>query len=90
MNCECMNCIEISIEETTSIFASISINEEIDTDISVSYEASPKTQEGHATPTQEEQILTPDEGYYFSSVTVDPIPQNYGLITYNGYSIMVS
>ncbi len=44
-----------------------------------------------ATPTQSEQRITPDSGYVgLSSVTVNPIPSNYGLITYNGSKLTIS
>ena len=42
-------------------------------------------------PGAEEQIITADVGFGgLSSVTISPIPQNYGLITYNGSTITVS
>lgn len=41
--------------------------------------------------TQEEQILLPDSQYDgLSQVTVNPIPSNYGLITWNGSILTVS
>ena len=52
--------------------------------------ADAKTQEKTATPMAEQQIITPDEGYLLDSVTVAPIPSNYGLITYNGGILTVS
>lgn len=49
-----------------------------------------KTQTKEVTPTAEAQEITADAGYAgLSKVTVSAIPQNYGLITYNGY-ILVS
>lgn len=48
-------------------------------------------QEKEATPTQETQILLPDENFdALSKVTVNPIPSNYGLITWNGAYLTVS
>ena len=42
-------------------------------------------------PGAEEQTITADIGFGgLSSVTISPIPQNYGLITYNGSTITVS
>lgn len=42
-------------------------------------------------PSMEEQIIVPDAGYNaLSKVIVEKIPQNYGLITYNGSWITVS
>ena len=44
-----------------------------------------------ATPSREAQVILPDEGYAaLSAVTVDPIPSNYGLITWNGSTLTVS
>ena len=42
-------------------------------------------------PSAEEQTITADAGFGgLSSVKVGAIPQNYGLITYNGSTITVS
>lgn len=35
------------------------------------------TQSKEVTPTKQEQVITPDEGYELSQVTVEPIPDNY-------------
>ena len=42
------------------------------------------------TPTQETQTLATAGKLVGEDIVVNPIPQNYGLITYNGYSIKVS
>ena len=48
-------------------------------------------QEKVVVPEAEEQIITADVGFGgLSSVKVGAIPQNYGLITYDGSSITVS
>lgn len=48
-------------------------------------------QEKVVVPGAEEQIITADVGFCgLSSVKVGAIPQNYGLITYDGSSIIVS
>ena len=48
-------------------------------------------QEKVVVPGAEEQIITADVGFGgLSSVTISPIPQNYGLITYDGSTITVS
>lgn len=52
---------------------------------------SPTLQSKTATPTESSQTIAADSGYDgLSQVTVNPIPTNYGLITYNGSSLMVS
>ena len=48
-------------------------------------------QEKVVVPGAEEQTITADIGFGgLSSVTISPIPQNYGLITYDGSTITVS
>jgi hypothetical protein len=48
-------------------------------------------QDIEVTATQEVQQIEPDAGYTgFSRVVVNPIPQNYGLITWNGAVLTVS
>ncbi len=42
------------------------------------------------TPTQEQQVLETDDLRMLGNVVIEPIPQNYGLITYNGRIITVS
>lgn len=48
-------------------------------------------QDKSATPTQATQTITADAGYSgLGTVTVNPIPSNYGLITYDGSKLTVS
>lgn len=42
------------------------------------------------TPTRETQVLNTADKKLDENITVHPIPSNYGLITYNGFEIMVS
>ena len=42
------------------------------------------------TPKAEEQTLPTANRLLNKNIVVKPIPQNYGLITYNGYEITVS
>ena len=42
------------------------------------------------TPSSEEQVLETNGTYLTSDITVKPIPQNYGLITWDGSTITVS
>ena len=69
---------------TASLSAQSSLTAALSSDIYI------KTQAKTVTPTAEAQEITADDGYAgLSKVTVEAIPQNYGLITYNGY-ILVS
>ncbi len=44
-----------------------------------------------AVPSATQQIITADAGYDgLAEVTVSPIPNNYGLITWNGTTLTVS
>ena len=48
-------------------------------------------QDKSATPSAEEQTITADEGFGgLSSVTIAPIPNNYGLVTWNGVTLTIS
>lgn len=50
-----------------------------------------KLQSKTAVPSREEQVIRADDGYdALSKVVVEPIPKNYGLITYNGGVLTVS
>jgi len=42
------------------------------------------------TPTQETQILHTEQKSVLTDITVEPIPSNYGLITWNGSFLTVS
>lgn len=42
------------------------------------------------TPTQETQILLTKNKAMAEDVVINPIPSNYGLITYNGFGLTVS
>lgn len=48
-------------------------------------------EEMYAIPTSETQVIVCDPGYDgISKITIDPIPSNYGLVTYDGSIITVS
>lgn len=42
------------------------------------------------TPSQDTQILQTAETILLNNITVNPIPSNYGLITWNGSTLTVS
>ena len=42
------------------------------------------------TPSSTEQVLETDAFYMNGNITINPIPNNYGLITWNGSTLTVS
>ena len=42
------------------------------------------------TPSDTEQVLDTDSFYMNGNITINPIPNNYGLITWNGSTLTVS
>lgn len=58
--------------------------------ISMTTIISPEIETKIITPNATIQEVTPSEGKLLSKVTVGAIPNNYGLITYNGFEITVS
>lgn len=50
----------------------------------------PYTGTYHVVPSNEPVTLFTKDRSMLENVIVDPIPKNYGLITYNGFSITVS
>lgn len=52
----------------------------------------PPSYEGEyeVTPTQQTQTLETDSLYMRGNITINPIPSNYGLITWNGSTLTVS
>lgn len=42
------------------------------------------------TPSDTEQVLETDSLYMTGNITINPIPSNYGLITWNGVTLTVS
>ncbi len=42
------------------------------------------------TPSSEKQILQTADKHTMENIVVNPIPKNYGLITYNGYELTIS
>lgn len=87
-----MSCCRITlhIREPSPIRVRVSETKPITIHITQGGSAPAKTQSKEAIPSQEEQVITPDEGYLLDSVTVAPIPSCYGLITYNGGILTVS
>lgn len=53
-------------------------------------EGPPYTGSYEVTPSTEEQTLQTDGFLMHGNVTINPIPDNYGLITWDGSTLMVS
>lgn len=53
-------------------------------------DAQPYQGEYHITPDQDSHILNTNGKYLSRNVVIDPIPGNYGLITWNGVTLMIS
>ena len=50
-----------------------------------------RLQEKEITPGEEDMVITPDDGFTgISAITVRAVPNNYGLITWNGSFLTVS
>lgn len=52
--------------------------------------ADPYEGEYVVTPTRERQVLETKHLAMTENVVIEPIPQNYGLITYNGFELTIS
>ena len=52
----------------------------------------PPSYEGpyEVTPSSEEQVLNTDAFYMNGNITINPVPNNYGLITWDGSTLTVS
>ena len=60
-------------------------------DVTLTDVSTTSLQDKTVTPTQSTQTVSADAGYGgLGTVTVNPIPSNYGLITYNGSILTVS
>lgn len=75
--------MNIEIQKKVSIPMSVSTKY-------VTTEGIPYTGETTFTPSDEQQTVHTAGYYVQSNITINPIPSNYGLITYNGSVITVS
>ena len=78
--------IEVTAEFTKNI---ISVDAEIATTIKHS-ELPVYTGETEVTPSDETQILQTANTALYDNITINPIPSNYGLITWDGSTLTVS
>ena len=88
-----MNDIALHVENVTGVKLTVSEGETASLDIGGSfYAVGPPFYDGpyEVTPSEEEQVI-PIEGMRASQdVTINPIPSNYGLITWDGSRLRVS
>lgn len=85
-----MNSIDLYIEDIEAIDLYIEGIETIDLEIeSELYGVGKDSQEKEVTPSEEEQVVLPDDGFLMSKVTVDAIPPNYGRIAWDGTALKV-
>lgn len=85
--------IEMRVIEDETIKLDIADNETIKLDIAeIGYPVYPETYKGPytVTPSRNKQVLKTSGMMASGDVTVEPIPSNYGLITWNGAFITVS
>lgn len=75
-----------------TISGSLSGGQTISGNLTIPSAVLPPSYEGEyeVTPTQETQTLATDSLYMRGNITINPIPQNYGLITWNGSTLTVS
>ena len=88
-------CLEMTIDESPILIdIDIGENHAIEMGFSEPIMVRPEPiilQDKTVTPQADEFVVIADEEYTaLNSVTVAPIPSNYGLITYNGEYILVS
>lgn len=86
--------ITFTIESTPSLEVEFGADPTLDFAVdgfAVVYQALPEY-EGPmtVTPSAEEQVLDTDTKSVYGNIVIGPIPQNYGLITWNGSVLTVS
>lgn len=75
-----------------TITGALSAPQSIEGELTIPSAILPPSYEGpiEVTPSGEGQTLDTANLYMTDNITINPIPNNYGLITYNGSSITVS
>lgn len=87
-----MDVIKGRLSEVEKIGGSLSSAQTIKATIKIPTVIYPATYHGEheITPSREAQTLETEGLYMTENITVNPIPSNYGLITWNGSTITVS
>lgn len=90
---DAVNQIDGDMQAVNRMSGDMEVTSPMDGELAVIQEASTHgsyTGRTEVTPTTETQVLR-TAGYSMNSdITINPIPQNYGLITWNGSTLMVS
>lgn len=81
-----------AISQKASVTAKIAVRREINGKLSIpsAVGVNPYGGEYEVTPTREKQVLATSGRYLQKNVVINPIPQNYGLITWDGSTLTVS
>lgn len=83
--------VDMDVGQTLEIPMEVMSVQTFDMDVGTAIRISGKMQQKSVTPTQEEQIVLADSQYDgLSKVTINPIPSNYGLISWDGSILTVS
>ena len=75
-----------------TIIGTLSTNEKIQGTLTIPSAILPPAYEGEYTftPTSEVQVIETERKWLTNNITINPIPSNYGLITWDGSSLTVS
>lgn len=83
--------VDMDVGQTLEIPMEVMSVQTFDMDVGTVIRISGKMQQKSVTPTQEEQTVLADSQYDgLSKVTINPIPSNYGLISWDGSILTVS
>ena len=85
--------VTLAAEESEGALLSVEADKvtlDAETCIYVGGTGTPYSGSYEVTPSGETQILETDQLYMQGDITINPIPSNYGRITYNGSEITVS
>jgi len=81
-----------TLSKGLTLQGSLSAPQTIEGQLTIPNAILPPSYEGpyEVTPSETEQTLSTEFLYMTGDITINPIPNNYGLITYNGVTITVS
>ena len=82
--------IKLKVQDTTVRLKTVDNTVNLKTETGIPIYPTPYTGETSITPTESEQVLETSGLMMTNNVTIAPIPNNYGLITWDGTKITVS